>query len=522
MDEKEYAQTLDALLAVTQRQWQLVNDFEKRLATLYDNRYMLREISVLLRKFREFSSPELRLQVLDACKQFRAAVLSKFQMLLFETTAEIKRETQLAAEETKTLMNLKRNLLLNISTLKSENLRTSAFKFILDEIQARMGKEQEFEKLLEHIRQVIGLMGQYEESERDQVGVESALIGSIELGMTQSRISSTQIDGWIFSLEKSETDFESTLREERSRVILPLQRLLGEQLYAEQRAKKAVAQAMESSAPKIPKEVIARDVATFVDAAEFQRYHDVLLSRMNRHLLSEEAIRFLEHGERPSAVAGIRRFFSTEMFRNLALTDQLTRAYSRHFGDKELTNRINEARRYKIATSVLIFDIDKFKSFNDVYGHKVGDIVLAKSSELAKKALKRKEDSLVRWGGEEFVVILPGASKDAAVKIAESILNEIALQTVAVLRDINRTVSVVDEALRRHNVTISIGVATFPDDFQEAFKDQEYGGILLIADQRLNGAKRAGRNRVRWSDNPEEDIPGPDVSLLLNLSPPSV
>jgi diguanylate cyclase (GGDEF)-like protein len=129
--------------------------------------------------------------------------------------------------------------------------------------------------------------------------------------------------------------------------------------------------------------------------------------------------------------------------------------------------------------SVLFFDADNFKRVNDVYGHSVGDAVLCEVGNRVQATL-RVGDSVGRYGGEEFVVLLPETDLALACEIAERLLLVIATRLL-----------VVDQVDGGLGVTLSIGVATFPTDGQTADE------MLEQADQAMYRAKQSGRNRVR-------------------------
>jgi diguanylate cyclase (GGDEF)-like protein len=135
--------------------------------------------------------------------------------------------------------------------------------------------------------------------------------------------------------------------------------------------------------------------------------------------------------------------------------------------------------------SVLLIDIDNFKSFNDRYGHAAGDAVLKRIAANVM-AQVRASDLVFRFGGEEFVVICDGMAGAAAVALGERIRREVAGAAVG-------------EAPR---VTVSIGVASCAEDASD------YNGLFAVADERLYAAKAAGRNAVIGEHLPEtQDAP---------------
>ena len=168
----------------------------------------------------------------------------------------------------------------------------------------------------------------------------------------------------------------------------------------------------------------------------------------------------------------------------LSLTDPLTDAYNRRALDRLLQARLAESIRHGFPISCLMFDIDHFKRVNDTHGHQVGDIVLREIAGLAQDQC-RQEDALVRYGGEEFLVILVHAEKKGACVFGERFRERVASHIFA-------------EEAQPVRITISAGVATHPTD--DGVNDVE--SMIGAADRRLYAAKNAGRNRIMCSDGP--------------------
>ena len=162
-----------------------------------------------------------------------------------------------------------------------------------------------------------------------------------------------------------------------------------------------------------------------------------------------------------------------------AKIDALTGAHNRAAMDEMLEREVDLAHRHQSALSMLIFDLDHFKQINDNYGHSSGDDVLRECVECANQAL-RSTDTLFRFGGEEFVVLLPGVNATGAALAAE------------------RLRSIVEKHVftSRHStipITISVGVASLT--VQDSTKT-----ILERADKALYSAKNSGRNQVTSSE----------------------
>lgn len=163
--------------------------------------------------------------------------------------------------------------------------------------------------------------------------------------------------------------------------------------------------------------------------------------------------------------------------KNLATLDELTGVYNRREFKNQLNNELERSSRYGHEFSLLLLDIDFFKKLNDTYGHQAGDEALRSISALLKREV-RALDRVSRYGGEEFIVILPETSSVTAYVVAERIRQLIS--TYALPIDENQTV----------DVTVSGGLATFPEDGVEA------KSLIYCADQALYAAKYSGRNRI--------------------------
>ena len=161
----------------------------------------------------------------------------------------------------------------------------------------------------------------------------------------------------------------------------------------------------------------------------------------------------------------------------LATIDGLTELYNHRYFQDTLRKQIDIARRYNQAFSLFIIDIDFFKKFNDTYGHQAGDAVLRQGAKILKNN-SRATDYVCRYGGEEMTIILPNTSAEDALFNANRICKAVA--------DTPFHLTPVDKV----NVTISLGVSTFPDNAQTP------QDLIEWADKGLYYAKEHGRNQV--------------------------
>lgn len=163
----------------------------------------------------------------------------------------------------------------------------------------------------------------------------------------------------------------------------------------------------------------------------------------------------------------------------LALRDGLTGLLNRRYWESCLEREFARHQRYDNPVSLVIFDIDHFKRVNDTYGHQTGDEVIRATARITSQ-LVRETDFAGRYGGEEFVVLLPGTTLDGAAQFAERLRSTIERQQL-------------DYQGSPLTFTISLGVATLADDMAG------YQALLERADKALYQSKEGGRNQVTVS-----------------------
>ena len=161
-----------------------------------------------------------------------------------------------------------------------------------------------------------------------------------------------------------------------------------------------------------------------------------------------------------------------DVWSGLAKTDSLTGIMNRPAFEEVLSKEIKRSKRYRMPISLILFDIDDFKALNDRYGHLFGDKILKRITDVVKESI-RGTDIFARWGGEEFVVLLPNTGLTETLSVAEKLRKKI--QSVGMGSKVS--------------VTASFGV-TEVEDGDDAFR------VILKADKALYIAKTNGKNRV--------------------------
>ena len=160
----------------------------------------------------------------------------------------------------------------------------------------------------------------------------------------------------------------------------------------------------------------------------------------------------------------------------LAISDPLTNVYNRRYFFQLLQNELDRAQRHHIPLAIMMFDIDNFKSFNDLHGHAMGDAILIKITKICQDNL-RKFDSIGRYGGDEFIILLPQTDSNTAIKVAKRLC-----QSISEL--------IFDADGEDISLSISLGMV-------------EYGGkgqislnrLMQVADQAMYQAKEKGKNQ---------------------------
>ncbi|MCC5814612.1 MAG: GGDEF domain-containing protein [Leptospira sp.] len=155
-----------------------------------------------------------------------------------------------------------------------------------------------------------------------------------------------------------------------------------------------------------------------------------------------------------------------------AMIDYLTGLYNKRYYEETMDREINQAKRYSRSFSIILFDIDNFKLVNDTFGHSLGDEVLKILATILKKNV-RKEDTLCRAGGEEFVIILPDTASEGARKVAEKIREAFH-----------------EETLNDSKLSLSGGIATYPNDGNNKSE------LFECADKAMYFSKFSGKNKI--------------------------
>jgi len=219
-----------------------------------------------------------------------------------------------------------------------------------------------------------------------------------------------------------------------------------------------------------------RPSQVFIEPIEYKGSVIGLIVLASAKKFDADVLRQLEF-LRQSLAFAFNNALTHERLQRLAALDPLTGLYNRRFGIGRLQEEFSRAIRQNSQLAALMFDIDYFKKVNDTYGHMAGDRVLVHISKISRSAM-RNGDILIRYGGEEFLCVLPAASKEEAVQVGERFRRLI-------------EESFIKEGKVKIGVTISVGISAYPEGSAENFSD-----LVESADKALYKAKDTGRNCV--------------------------
>ncbi len=208
----------------------------------------------------------------------------------------------------------------------------------------------------------------------------------------------------------------------------------------------------------------------------------VAVASYSKNEFSAEDLQLLENVAQQASMAIDNANHHTEVEAQSQL-DSLTKALNHGSFIKTLEEKIIDSQVSHLPTSLIMLDIDKFKDYNDNYGHLVGDQVLSRLTEVIRGHI-RDTDLVGRWGGEEFCIALPGADADRALSIARRVQQSMS-EIVFIARDGSPIPA----------PTVSQGISVYPGDGEDTFT------LIDIADQRLYTAKNRGRNEIEAPQN---------------------
>lgn len=226
-----------------------------------------------------------------------------------------------------------------------------------------------------------------------------------------------------------------------------------------------------------PKEQIVNSILCAPIIVKNDIYGIIRMDAAQKNFFDSEDLRLLNILSNAASIAFENAVLFLQL-QELSITDTLTGLYTQKFFLERLKEEVLRAGRYKYPLGLILLDIDHFKSYNDTYGHRVGDEILQSLGALLKSTVN-EVNVISRYGGEEFGIIVPNIDRISLREMAEILREKISTTTF-------------NTSAGEIKLTVSIGISIFPE---EATSPSQ---IIRVADQRLYWAKSKGRNRVGW------------------------
>lgn len=505
MSIKTIQQAFSTLQKLTKKEKDSLADFERRIGILYKHKILVRKITKYLAnlkkieelKPKKFKSKE-ELESIGKSESIRKSVLKHIEQLasaIHTAFYSLKLPESLETLAEKDMLIIQDEVNKEIQLYESfKETSTEAAKRITEQLKKILAVDKtekeliiEFESRIKDFKKII-------DAQSINIKTELDLLSEMQQKISEEDIIPTEIDSWDLNLNNYHKNIERLLKSEKEVIHDSLYKLIKGTRRASRLGKRL------SEKKGVTINDIKQDIQTFNKPEEYTFYYSSLI---RSGMLSENVKKFLDKGVYFSSIAEEKKSFKIKSLAKLAFVDELTQLNNRHCFKREVKKILSNEKRSKVSISfsLLMIDIDFFKKFNDTYGHDVGDIVLKEVAGYIKSVARRGSDLAVRWGGEEFIVLLNNINKRNAVVMAEK-LRSITLEKSQALmeNDINTKYAVKEEI---PNISISIGLAMYPEDIEkELLKSKKsnkiIGRLIKKADSRIYTAKKQGRNRVVW------------------------
>lgn len=573
MKEREqelYKQLSQHLSIISNDAKKFLTNIDARLRTIYDHRNIVRDLRGLLAAYNKEPADANKQAIFALLDQLNKDVLPAFANVHPEITKQLDIETkEIIQAELHDIEQLQQRAVPGSEAQKK-------LTAIVDALKKEIKQNRERLSIVEHFKEALTKAEQFVQYERNIIQHEAQLITKTK-NLVAEGTTGTEISSLEFEWRNLQQDFERLLRAEQTEVINHLKPLFKDErkpsrmvqhllkpfewMKKKEQPTPETVEQLVSGQLAITPEDIARDIATFTDPGETTIYLtqlrkaiDALNPEARKIVLSKDPLKALEFSllstkgkrfaELAGTIAGRKASETIAKYKGRAEKDALTGLLLREPFMEYLVEVIKNPRTQRFA--LLFADIDKFKLFNDTYGHAIGDLVLEFVAQFLKKQIRTTQgDQLCRYGGEEIIMLLQGDfSIQDAVDRATEIKNALAkesfyemkkiYQTIianphtygfapAVAQEFQRVVDAVDEqeadAIIRdihnkypdvfpqegpnkrelkHNITISIGVSAYPEDVPKDVTNPDDIIKLLKeeADKRLYKAKESNRNCV--------------------------
>ena len=492
-DIKEILKHLEKL---TDEEEKVLVDFEKRISFLYDNKKLVRAIINYLLRLRDNLEHGIDNVIVNKIVSKIDGLTKKlnevFHNLLYpDSLSHLTAEQKSILEQENTEKLAIYNELKQLSRFSKETAQK-----ILSQLNNLYALDTKESKLLTEFQKSIFSFKKIIEALRNTVQEELSQLSEIKNTLTANpgSLSNELINSWCFHLKNVQSEIERLLKAEKEVIHEPLEKLFKEERRSHKLAKKLAKKGALSLSD------VKHDIQTFTRPEEFNFYKNILLrlDARKKLILPDNVREFLMRYDFFNALGHEHKTYFSHFLKRLAYIDHLTKLRNRHYFEDELKKRLASASRRNVDYNfaLLLMDIDFFKMFNDNYGHNIGDIVLKKVAKWIQEIVQRDNDMVIRWGGEEILVLLESITDSkVAYAMAERIRKHIESSSLKVMEEINKTAQ---PKQKIDKITVSIGIAFYPRDIElNGYNyDELIKHVVDVADKKLYQAKHSGRNKV--------------------------
>ena len=479
--KEEIKKLLKILSQLSTKEEELLHTYAQRRLGFYEAKEQLKEIRNKSRIFEKKPDENRGRELIALIELFEDKIRGGYSSILTQDVQLNKKFTDYYSKEKKILSLVKplsvndyRELHNNFDQLSKGT--TQVLNWALKKVKKEIDREDIMISSEEHLREIVGKIRLFHEKIHKML-IElfhslEGLKSFIQTGTGTLRISIEEVRAAMSKLEKLK---EAELTE----LIEPINKFIRVKKDAEEVLDELL-EVRKLNKSKISVSDIKKDLEVLSREDEVTQYLMFLSRQIDK--LDTKAQRFLTALYRSSKFK-ISGYISSS---KQALIDGLTRIYNKRAFTKRMRDCAKKASNKGYIISLIFFDIDFFKKFNDNYGHKKGDFVLGEVAAIVKNSI-RDNDEVYRYGGEEFVVILPRTDKNHALLVADRINKNMKKPEYNLL-------NIKTDETEKVRIKVSLGVATFPDDTIETENALEE--LLSIADERLYKAKQNGRDQV--------------------------
>jgi|GEM_PF-2022137 len=479
--KKELKEYIDAMANLAKKQESILGSIEQRFGIIYEhNKKIFKIIDLAKDLIKEFKIEEKN-KLTEEILKLKHIILMGFEPIMKEEQSFIEQLNLINQSQNKYSQSQRLLLAKDYEQLKHEleatkdekedNAVSKALNEELDNLKKCMRKQRDIQTINEYLADIQKKSSSLINEIKPLVIEELRLLDKFILGKQdflreraelggQNAIAIEDFQETIKELRPLSRKIVGILRKEKEHVLDPLRRAIKNKESLNEEVENIIA----GNKGKITIETIKKDLRAIATQPEqIKKYAEKMQRRpYSDHFYpesqAENIARYLEK------VSGIAQVKIEEELRRQAGTDGLTGLKNRKVFDELMDWQVNSSERTHDVFSLIMIDIDHFKIFNDTYGHQTGDYVLKFVSKIIQRKV-RKVDIACRYGGEEIAVILPKTNKDGAINIAEKIRRSVEEISAVIMRKINKEKEVKS---KKHNITVSIGLSTYPEDGKDA------------------------------------------------------